>query len=464
MRKRELTRESSSFRDPSGFVFYLGNTIYRQVNTSYKNDYLYFKNSGLYKKLVDEKLLIPFREVSNFKSADSEAFAVLKTENIPFISYPYEWCFEQLKDAALCTLRIQRVCLEHNMSLKDASAFNIQFLAGKPIMIDILSFERYKEGLPWVAYLQFCQHFLGPLLLMDKVDSRLGSFLEAYLDGIPLDLVSRLLPKTTYLNFSILAHIHLHAHNQKKYGSGSSTIRRNRKALTKNMFMGIIDNLENLIRSIKHSAGPTEWGEYSDMMNYTKAAFENKKKIVRSFLMRQKPKDVWDLGANTGEFSRIAADLGFFTISFDFDQTAVNNNYLQVKKNGETKILPLLMDLTNPTSALGWEHEERKSLLSRGPCDLAMALALVHHLCISKNIPFPMIASFLAKVCKDLIIEFIPKEDSKVQALLRNRKDIFPLYTQKGFENDFSKYFRIVKRIPIGNKSLRILYLLEGKR
>ena len=427
MKKRELIREASSFRDPSGFVFYSGNTIYRQVNTSYKNDYLHFKNSGLCKKLVDEKLLIPFREVSNFKSADSEAFAVLKTETIPFISYPYEWCFEQLKDAALCTLRIQRVCLEHNMSLKDASAFNIQFLAGKPIMIDILSFERYKEGLPWVAYLQFCQQFLSRLLLMAKVDSRLGMVSGIFLDGVPLDLTSRLLPKSSYLNFSTLAHIHMHAHNQKKYGKSSSSVRLKSKALTKNMFLGIIDNLENLIRNIKYSKTPTEWGEYSNMMNYSKAAFEAKKKIVKSYLIRQKPKNVWDLGANTGEFSRIAAGLGIATISLDSDHSAVNNNYLQVKQNDEANILPLLMDLTNPTADLGWAHQERKSLERRGPSDLAMALALVHHLCISKNIPFSMIGSYLAKICKSLIIEFVPKEDSKVQILLRNRKDIFPL-------------------------------------
>src|SRR3989344_4788695 len=362
MRKRKIIRETSSFRDPSGFVFYLGNTIYRQVNNSYKNDYLHFKNSGLYKKLVDEKLLIAFREVSNFKSAGSEAFAVCETGNIPFISYPYEWCFEQLKDAALYTLQIQRLCLEANMSLKDASAFNIQFLRGRPIMIDLLSFERYKEGLPWVAYSQFCQHFLGPLLLMSKVDSRLGTLSGIYLDGIPLDLSSRLLPKYTFLNFPILAHIHLHSHNQKKYGRNLLQVRLKRKALTKNMLLGIIDNLENLIRNIKYSKTPTEWGEYSNMMNYSKAAFEAKKKIVKSYLVRQKPKNVWDLGANTGEFSRIAASLGIATISLDSDHSAVNNNYLQVRQNGETTILPLLVDLTNPTADLGWAHQERKSL------------------------------------------------------------------------------------------------------
>src|SRR3989338_3362656 len=426
MRKRKIIRETSSFRDPSGFVFYLGNTIYRQVNISYKNDYLYFKNSGLYKKLVVEKLLIPFREVSDLKYENSEAFVILKTENIPFISYPYEWCFEQLKDAALCTLQIQRLCLEASVSLKDASAYNIQFLKGRPIMIDILSFEHYKEGLPWIAYLQFCQHFLGPLLLMGKEDSRLVLLLERYLEGIPLDLTSRLLPKSTYFNLSILAHIHLHSRNQKKYGNNPSPVRQTRKALTKHMLLGIIDNLENLIR--------------------------------------HKPKNVWDLGANTGEFSRIAAGLGIATISLDSDHSAVNNNYLQNDQNDEANILPLLMDLANPTTDLGCAHKERKSLLSRGPSDLAMALALVHHLCISKNIPFSMIASYLAKICKSLIIEFVPKEDSKDQILLRSRKDIFPWYNQETFEVEFSKYFRIVKRNPIGNNSLRIVYLMERKK
>lgn len=464
MRKKKIIREASSFRDPSGFVFYLGNTIYRQVNNSYRNDYLYFKNSDLYKKLVAEKLLIPFKEASNFKDTDSEAFVILKTENIPFISYPYEWCFEQLKDAALCTLRIHRMCLEHNMSLKDASAYNIQFLKGKPIMIDLLSFEKYREGLPWVAYLQFCQYFLGPLLLRCKVDSRLVLLLERYLEGIPLDLTSRLLPKSTYFNLSILAHIHLHARNQKKYGDNPSSARHTRKFLTKNMLLGIVSNLESLVDSLKYSDSKSEWAKYADFMNYSRAAFNNKKKIVKSYLMLQKPKIVWDLGGNTGEFSRIAADLGIFTVSFDYDLDAVNSNYIEVKQKKEENLLPLFLDLTNPTSALGWAHGERKSLLSRGPSDLAMVLALVHHLCISKNIPFSMIGSYLAKICKSLIIEFVPKEDSKVQILLRNRKDIFPWYNQKTFEREFSKYFRILKRDPIGNNSLRILYFMVKKR
>src|SRR3989344_1785856 len=464
MRKRKIIREASSFRDPSGFVFYLGNTIYRQVNNSYKNDHLYFKNSGLYKKLVAEKLLIPFQEVSNFKSADSDAFAVCKVKNIPFISYPYEWCFEQLKDAALCTLRIQRLCLAHNMSLNDASAYNIQFLKGKPIMIDLLSFEKYREGLPWVAYRQFCQHFLGPLLLMRKVDSRLVLLLERYLEGIPLDLTSRLLPKSTYFNLSILAHIHLHARNQKKYGNNPSLVRQTRKFLTKNMLLGIIDNLESLVDSLKYSDSKSEWGEYANFMNYSQAAFNNKKKIVKSYLLLQNPKVVWDLGGNIGEFSRIAADLGIFTISFDYDLDAVSRNYSEVKEKKEENLLPLFLDLANPTADLGWAHQERKSLERRGPSDLAMALALVHHLCISKNIPFSMIGSYLAKICKSLIIEFIPKEDSKVQILLRNREDIFPWYNQKTFEGEFLKYFRILRRDPIGSKSPRILYLMVRKR
>ncbi|MCR4324760.1 MAG: SAM-dependent methyltransferase [Candidatus Curtissbacteria bacterium] len=464
MEERILTKEASSFRDPSGFVFYHRNTVFRQVNISFKDDYNFFKKSNLFKKLINEGLLIPFKEVPNFKGKNSEIFATLKSEKIPFISYPFEWCFEQLKDAALCTLRIQKLCLSYNISLKDASAYNTQFLKGKPIMIDLLSFERYHEGSPWIAYRQFCEHFLGPLLLMSKVDSRLELLLERYLDGIPIDLTSRLLPKSTYLNLSILAHIHLHARNQKKYGANSSIKKQRGKFLTKTMLLGIIDNLESLIGNTRYSGSLSEWGEYSNFMNYSNSAFTNKKKIVKSYLLLKKPKDVWDLGANTGEFSRIASDLGILTVSFDYDLDAVNKNYMQVKKNGEKNVLPLLLDLVNPTPALGWAHEERKSLLARGPSDLTMALALIHHLSISKNIPFGSIASYFAKICKSLIIEFVPKEDDKVQLLLQNRKDIFPWYNQKTFESEFAKYFRIVKRNTIGGKSLRILYLMEGKR
>ncbi len=192
---------AASFRDPSGFLFSRNGALYRQINRVYADDYDHLISSGLYDQLVKSGLLIPHREVSEKPVYPELAVKVIQPELVPFISYPYEWSFSQLKDAALATLAIQKRSIKAGMSLKDASAYNIQFINGKPTLIDTLSFEIYKEGKPWDAYRQFCQHFLAPLALMARVDVRLGQLLRVFIDGIPLDLASRLLPASTRAKF-----------------------------------------------------------------------------------------------------------------------------------------------------------------------------------------------------------------------------------------------------------------------
>ncbi len=202
---------ASSFRDPSGFLFSRSGTLYRQVNQSYRTHYEALMSSGLYQELVKSGRLVVHQLADIPAEIPELAYQVIQPVRIPFISYPYEWSFSQLKDAALCTLAIQKTALEKGMSLKDSSAYNIQFHQGQPTLIDTLSFEVYREGEPWIAYRQFCQHFLAPLALMAYVDIRLSQLLRTYVDGIPLDLASRLLPRRTKYNLALATHIHLHA-------------------------------------------------------------------------------------------------------------------------------------------------------------------------------------------------------------------------------------------------------------
>lgn len=465
MKKKKIPeKELSSFRDPSGFVYYADDKIYRQVNSSYKQEYLLFTESGLSQRLIKDQLLTPFSEVKTSQKVSDNVFTQLVVDKIPFVSYPYEWSFSQLKDAALLTLKIQKIALEYGMSLKDASAYNVQFLKGKPIFIDLLSFEQYQEGHPWVAYQQFCEYFLGPLALMAKVDLRFNLLFKTHLNGIPLDLVSKLLPKASFFNFSLLSHLHLHARNQKKYASFTEEKKVEiQQKLSKTMLLGIIESLESTVKSLKLNKYDTEWGEYYTFTNYSDKAFEAKKTVVKNLISEVKPKSVWDLGGNTGEFSRLASQQKIQTLSFDIDPLAVEKNYLQVKQQKETQILPLLMDLMNPSPDLGWHLAERKSLLARGPADLVMALALIHHLCISNNLPFEFLARFCHQLGKHLIIEFVPKEDSKVQILLATRKDIFPDYNQEAFEKVFSQFYQIKKKIPLKLGSKRTIYLMTTK-
>ena len=453
-------RIPSSFRDPSGFLFFREGSIYRQVNTVYKEDYDRLMSCGLYEALVDTRVLIPHQEVDVESVKSDEAYKVIEPEPVPCISYPYEWCFSQLKDAALATLKIQKISLDHGMSLKDCSAYNIQFRKGRPLFIDTLSFEKYREGEPWVAYRQFCQHFLAPLALMSCKDIRLNQLLRVHIDGVPLDLASSLLPFRTRFVFSLLSHIHLHAKSQKYYAG--KTVDTSTHRMAHRSFLGLIDSLESAVKKLTWEPQGTEWAEYYKDTSYSPNALRHKRELASELLDRVNAKIVWDLGANVGMFSRIAAGKGIATVSFDIDPAAVEKNYLECVRRGETNILPLVFDLTNPSPNIGWENQERMSLLERGPADTVLALALIHHLAIANNLPLERIASFLGRICSSLIIEFVPKSDSQVERLLSTREDIFPEYTQEAFESEFGRYFSIQSSVRIRD-SERTLYLMRKR-
>lgn len=327
------------------------------------------------------------------------------------------------------------------MSLKDASAYNIQFMRGKAMLIDTLSFEVYKEGRPWVAYKQFCQHFLAPLALMSYRDVRLSQLLRVYIDGMPLDLASALLPAKTKFNFGLLTHIHIHAGAQRRYSD--KAVKPRVGGMNKQALIGLIESLENTIAKLTWKPAGTEWGDYYENTNYTDSAFEHKKQLVNEWALEKKPALVWDLGGNTGVFSREAASSGAFTVSFDIDPAAVEQNYRTVKSKKEQNVLPLVLDLTNPSPSLGWDNNERNSFSERGPVDMALGLAVIHHLAISNNVPLPQLADFFASRCKWLVIEFVPKSDSQVKKLLSSREDIFPSYTREGFKSAFSARFTV---------------------
>jgi ribosomal protein L11 methylase PrmA len=273
-----------------------------------------------------------------------------------------------------------------------------------------------------------------------------------------LDLASELLPVRSRFSFSILTHIHLHAKSQKYFAD--KTISKKQHRISRLSFLGLIDSLESAIKKLKWKHGHTEWGTYYDDTNYSSGAFDHKQKIISEFLDEINPKSVWDLGANDGYFSRIASRKGIQTVSFDIDPVTVEKNYIKSIKEEEKNILPLLLDLTNPSPNIGWENRERMSLKKRRSAETVLALALIHHLAISNNLPFNKIARFFSKICRSLIIEFVPKNDSQVQRLLATREDIFPDYTQQTFEEEFSKYFTILRSERI-QESQRILYLMQ---
>lgn len=419
-------------------------------------------NSGLYNELINEGYLVKHSEEK--KKVDALGWKVIMPEPIPFISYPYEWSFGMLKDAALLTLKIQKIALKHGMSLKDASAFNIQFFKGRPILIDTLSFEEYEEGKPWIAYKQFVEHFLNPLAIMAYTDTKLNRISSVFLDGIPLDVAAHMLPTKSKFNLSLLFHIHAHAKAQKKNSNKQLGAKLNKRSFGKRALIGMIDSLESCVRKLSWSPAGTQWEDYyeEDKNNYKSESFKHKASLVKKYVEEAKPKVMWDMGANTGYFSKIGADFGAQVMAFDVDYGAIEKNYRDLKKSDMPNLLPLFSDITNPTPAVGWENQERMSLEDRGPADVFMALALTHHLAITHNMPFSYQASCFAKLGKFVIVEYIEKDDSQVQILLANREDIFNQYTKKDFEEAFEQFFKTRHATPIKG-TLRTLYLFERK-
>jgi SAM-dependent methyltransferase len=451
-----------SFRDPAGFVFERDGVLYRQVDRSFGERFDRVRSSGLLDELADAGLLVRHEEADLSLAAAPGAHAVLRPERIPFVSYPHEWCFGQLKDAAITTLAAQRLALARGFTLRDASAYNVQFLRGRSVLIDVLSFEPVRPGEPWVAYRQFCRHFLAPLALMATRDVRLGSLLATHLDGIPLDLAAALLPRRARLRPGLLLHLSAHARSDR--GRPGREVRRGRASFSERAFEGLVESLESAVRRLEWDPPATTWSEYyGPGHTYSPASLQRKEELVRKLVEESAAATVWDLGANTGRFSRIAAETGAFTVSFDADPAVVEMAYRELGRDREHGPLPLVMDLADPSPRRGWAHRERMSLADRGPADLVMALALVHHLAIGNNVPLPSLAAWLSELGRWALVEFVPKSDPQVREMLALRDDVFPGYTEDGFTAAVSERFEIVRREPIEDSG-RTLYLLRGRR
>ena len=470
-----IARDGGSYRDPSGFVYRRDGVLYRQIAPSFADDWDAFEASGLRTRLVEDGVLIGHEDAPLELAASSPAYRVIRPEPIGFISYPYEWTFSQLKDAALLTLRAQASAVELGMTLKDVTAFNVQFRAGRPILIDSLSFERATPGAPWIAYRQFCEHFLAPLALMSRVDIRLGLLLRQFIDGIPLDLAARLLPGRTRFGLGLGAHIHLHARAQRRYAdrptaeaelpgeTGSPSPFGARGGMSPSRQAALIESLKGTINGLDWKPAGTEWADYAENTSYDDDATRAKEALVGRSIEALGGRVVWDLGANTGRYSRIAADLGRTVVAFDTDPAAAERHYRSLRTEGRTDTLPLLMDLVNPSPASGWANAERQSLLERSDADVVLALALVHHLAIGRNVPLPMLSEVFAGLAPGLVVEFVPKEDAMVRRLLATRRDVFPEYTLDGFRSAFEERFELLDETPIASTA-RTLFRFRRRR
>ena len=463
---------NSSFRDiyAGGYVFNHNDAIYRCISNKYRENYDFLISSGLYDKLVMDEILVSHEEISNieqFNMFSDDVYKIIKPIQLPYISYPYEWSFHQLKDAALLTLKVLLEALKYNMILKDATAFNIQFYNGKPIFIDTLSFEKYKDGSLWQAYSQFCRHFLAPLALISYTDYRLFHASMNFIDGIPLDYAANLLPIKSKFKLGIFMHLHLNAKVHRKAEKESHD--NNKKfVLKKSNLINLIENLVNTINGIDYNTkkGKSNWNGYYSFTNYDEDSFTQKEKILIELVSKcDNSKKIVDLGANNGHFSRLLCGKysNSIIISSDMDYHAVDENYLILKANECKNIYPIVTDLTNPTPSIGWANKERDSFIARlSGSDITLALALIHHITITNNVPFNKSAEFFASFTKYLIIEWVPKNDSQTMKILDENIGDYSYYTIENFEKSFERHFTILERVAIDNTK-RILYLMKLK-
>ena len=434
-----MVRVASSFRDPAGYISSSKDKVLRHITSIGLSDYQLLMDSGLYKSLVGKGLLVPHKEIER---------GLIEPEYIPYIIYPYEWCFSQLKESALAVLSIEGTALEHGMTLKDASAYNMQLGPTGPMLIDTLSFTKYTEGQPWIAYGQFCRHFLAPLVLASYCDIRLIQLLRNYIDGVPLDLAVKLLPLRSW--FSTLVSLHLRLQTSVK-GTSKLRFKVGRSAL-----QNILGSLKRGISKLEVHTPLGGWSSYSSC-SYDKQSHTRKVSIVEDLLGSTKPSTVLDLGANTGEYSKEASLQATRVLAVDLDSYSMDLLY----RERNPRILPIVMDITNPSPGLGWNNQERDSFKSRFEVDLVLALALVHHLAISNNTPFDMIVDLLYPLGPHLVVEFIPKGDSMVKKLLASRDDIFSDYTRENFESSFLGKYSILECREVGNG--RLVYLMERR-
>ena len=465
-RSSEAIPDGGSFRDPDGRVFELEGRICRGLTEDGRSDWEAFAASGLLERLVEAGDLV---ETTPADSGALEALraqepaghwvAALTHERVPFVSYPYEWTFEMLKDAALLQLRITREALASDLALKDATPYNVQWKGAEPVFIDVGSFERARPGEPWLGYRQFCMLFLYPLLLEAYKGIPFQPWLRGSLEGIRPSEARALLRGRDTLRGGVLKHVALHAKLEHSHADGSKDTRRELReaGFGKELIEANLKGLETLVRGLSGSSGPTEWSDYASTCSYSDEDTKAKEDFVRAAACRSRRTLAWDLGANDGRYSRIAAEGADYTVALDVDRGVVERLYQALKSEGSSTILPLVGDIADPSPGLGWRGCERLTLAGRGRPDLVLALALVHHLIIGRTIPPRQLVDWLADLGSELVVEFPDREDVMVKRLLSRKRDgSHPDYNRASFEETLRTRFAIVDTVelPSGTRAL----------
>ncbi len=455
--------DAGSFRDREGRVFYHQGRVYRALSQRAFEAWQALARAPFFERATDAGKVVATRP-ADFPAAELEALsphwvAALEHERIPFVSYPYEWSFSMLRDAALLQLELLDAALGEDFALKDASAYNVQWQGARPVFIDVASFEKWTPGDPWVGYLQFCQLFLYPLFLTAYRDLPFQPWLRGSIDGISPEDCDRILGGRARFRAGVLTHVYLQAKLQAASGDSDKSLRSDLRqaGFRKEMIVHNVRRLKKIVDKLAWRRTSSQWAGYAEENTYDRENHELKKGFVQQAAAQRRWRLAWDLGANTGTFSRLVAEHADYVVAFDVDQLAVDRLYRELKDNGPDNVLPLVANLADASPGLGWRHRERKALTDRGHPDLVLALALIHHLVITANIPLPEFVAWLAGLGSHLLIEFVTKDDPMVAKLLRNKEDIYHDYEVPVFEECLGQHFEILRRQPVQDGK-RLLY------
>ncbi len=462
MSSQQAAVNAGSFRDRDGRVYHLGGRVFRGLSNTALTTYRQLQEKPFYEKLAAAGQVIGTREIAAVdnplpQDVQSQWAGFLEHDPVAVISYPYEWTFSMLKAAAELQLHLVERAVSNGFTLKDATPYNIQFVNRRPVFIDIASFEPLARGEPWSGYRQFCEMFLFPLFLQAYKGCNFQPFMRAAIDGVDVQTAAALFGLRDRFRKGVMSHVWLQSKLDRRYGGSSENVRSNLKSAGFNREL-ILVNVRKLQKLVKHlcwKASGSEWGDYSEFHNYSDADHVRKEDFIRAVVHAEKPATVWDIGCNTGQFSRIAAERCTQVLAMDIDHVAVERLYLD--EATPDNILPLLQNIADPSPSWGWRQHERGDLYSRSQPDLVLCLALIHHVVITANIPLAEFIGYLAGLTGKLVIEYVSRRDDKVKALLLNKQDKYEDYYQENLEKQLQQYFQI-QRQQVVNDGNRILY------
>lgn len=443
--------DPGSFRDPASRVLHHDGAVYRSLSETGRVDWRALSASPLFDRWVESGRVVATTEVE----IDGDLY--LEHARIPFWSYPYEWPFSMLKAAAALQLSLLREALENGLTLKDATPYNVQFRGTEPVFVDIGSFTAYEPGEPWLGYRQFCRQFLYPLLIRAHADVPFQPMLRGSLDGVPAPTARQMLKGRRTLAPGVLADVALQARAERSMSASNRNVRSelSEAGFDAKLILGNVRRLEKVIEKTTWDPGDSTWSGYASC-DHVATQRAPKEEFVRRVAAARRRRLVWDLGANDAHFSRAVADLADTVVAVDGDEETIENVFRSLRSDGPGNVLPLVMDLADPSPGLGWRGVERRTLEERDRPDLVLLLAVVHHLVIGSNLPLASVIDWLRSLDADVVFEWVPPGDPMSQQLTANKRaiEVHADYTEEHLRNYLADSFEIVEEMPLEGRRL----------